>query len=83
MVEEDFTIVDLEENMVEHLKMRASRHGRSLEDEVVAVLTHELANECSHRVGLGTAIARRFAAAGYVDLPDINRGPTRSTPALD
>ena len=70
------SIRGLDEDVKRRLRVRAARHGRSMESEIRAILT-EAVNEPSESEGLMTAILDRFGAVGGVDL-DL---PTRSTPA--
>ncbi|HZB31445.1 MAG TPA: Arc family DNA-binding protein [Streptosporangiaceae bacterium] len=70
------SIRGLDEDVKRRLRVRAARHGRSMESEIRAILT-EAVNEPSESEGLMTAILDRFGAAGGVDL-DL---PVRSTPA--
>jgi len=70
------SIRGLDEDVKRRLRVRAARHGRSMESEIRAILT-EAVNEPSESEGLMTAILDRFGAVGGVDL-DL---PARSTPA--
>jgi plasmid stability protein len=66
------TIRNLDETVKRDLQVRAAINGRSMEAEVRALLS-ELAKKGQGTAppaeGLGTAIHRRFAAIGGVDLP--------------
>ena len=53
----------------ERLRVRAARHGRSMEAEIRAILTEALARDEEGGPDLATAIRRRFAPLGGVDLP--------------
>jgi plasmid stability protein len=53
---------DLEDDVKTRLQSRAARHGRSLEAEVRDILRDAAKDEATHRDGLGTRIASRFAA---------------------
>jgi plasmid stability protein len=78
------TISNLEEGMISRLRIRAVEHGRSIDEEARAILTHALDDKKKKpTVGLATAIRRRFAPAGYVNLPQIERGPTRPPVEFD
>jgi plasmid stability protein len=70
------SIRSLDEEVKRRLRVRAARHGRSMESEIRAILT-EVVREPSESEGLMTAILDRFGAVGGVDL-DL---PSRSTPA--
>jgi plasmid stability protein len=69
------SIRGLDEDVKRRLRVRAARHGRSMESEIRAILT-EAVNEPSESEGLMTAILDRFGAVGGVDV-DL---PARSTP---
>jgi plasmid stability protein len=78
------TISNLEEGMISRLRIRAAEHGRSMEEEARAILTRALDDKKKKpTVGLATAIRRRFAPVGYVDLPQIERGPMRPPVEFD
>jgi plasmid stability protein len=62
------TIRDFDPEMKERLRIRAARHGRSMEEEVRVILRSTLAEGTSNPMKLGTAIHRRFAALNGVDL---------------
>ncbi len=64
------------------LKARASRHGRSMEEEARAILKAALSAQKTTPVNLGEAIHRRFAALGGIVLPEIPREPVRRPPDL-
>ena len=61
------TIRDLDEELRAQLRVRAARHGRSMESEVRAILREALAKPSSTD-RLGTRIHQRFGAVGGVDL---------------
>lgn len=62
----------LDEDLAVRLKMRAARHGRSMEAEVRAILTESLVETADDRPNLGQAIQESFAELGGValDIPD-------------
>lgn len=70
------SIRSLDEEVKRRLRVRAARHGRSMESEIRAILT-EAVSESSASEGLMTAILDRFGAVGGVDL----ELPSRSTSA--
>lgn len=76
------TIRNLDEAVKEALRLSAARHGRSMEEEARHILRQALLRQGSP-VGLGSRIARRFAAAGGVDLPNITRSSPRTPPTFD
>jgi len=55
---------DLEESVKERLRSRAARHGRSMEAEVRDILRDVVKNDAEPSDGLGSDIARLFAAEG-------------------
>jgi len=68
------SIRNLDERVKERLRIRAARHGRSMEAEMRAILT-DAVSEREEAGGLFQALADRFGALGGVDL-DI---PPRAT----
>lgn len=69
------SVRDLDDDVKDRLRIRAARHGRSMEAEVRAILTEAVA-EPGPTEGLFSAIMDRLGALGGVDL-DI---PPRTTP---
>jgi antitoxin FitA len=61
------TIRDVDEELRAKLRVRAARHGRSMEAEVRAILHDALVKPAS-RDGLGSRIHQRFAAIGGVEV---------------
>ncbi|HET7370235.1 MAG TPA: plasmid stabilization protein [Gammaproteobacteria bacterium] len=74
------TIRNLDENLKARLRIRAARHGRSMEDETRDILRTTLAAEHAPPVHLAASIRQRFAALGGVELPPIPREPPREPP---
>lgn len=68
------SVRDLDEDVASRLKLRAARHGRSMEAEVRAILTDAVAVGEDGQPNLAQVIREHFAAIGGVDL-DL---PTRS-----
>ncbi|MFV2017691.1 FitA-like ribbon-helix-helix domain-containing protein [Micromonospora sp. LOL_023] len=68
------SIRDLDDSVREKLRLRAARHGRSMEAEVRAILTAAVTEEPAHP-NLFSALTERFAQLGGADL-DI---PARAT----
>jgi antitoxin FitA len=68
------SIRNLDDRVKERLRVRAARHGRSMEAEVRAILT-DAVSEQGEAPGLFDAILQRFGTAGGVDL-DL---PSRAT----
>jgi antitoxin FitA len=69
------TIRDVDDELRARLRVRAARHGRSMEAEVRAILHDALAKPASG-ADLGRRIHQRFAAIGGVELAP----PERSEP---
>jgi plasmid stability protein len=69
------SIRDLDDSVKEKLRLRAARHGRSMEAEIRLILT-AAATEEEPRTDLFSALAERFTQLGGVDL-DL---PARTTP---
>lgn len=67
------TIRGLDDETRERLRVRAARHGRSMEAEVRTILQELLSSPPLTR-GLGSRIHARFAAAGGPDLELPPRG---------
>jgi antitoxin FitA len=70
------SIRNLDDRVKERLRVRAARHGRSMEAEVRAILTDAVA-EPSEVPGLFQALMNRFGELGGVEL----QLPARATPA--
>ena len=72
------SIRDLDDWVRERLRIRAARHGRSMEAEMRAILTAAVVDEDS-RPGLFSALVNRLAELGGVDLdPPDRRTPPRA-----
>ncbi len=69
------SIRDLDDSVKDKLRLRAARHGRSMEAEIRAILTTAVAEDAP-RADLFGALTERFQRLGGVDL-DI---PARNTP---
>jgi antitoxin FitA len=72
-----------DEGLNRKLRVRAARHGRSMADEVRAMLRAALAGDQSRETDLGTAIHRRFARFGDVKIEPSPRVPMRAAPRSD
>ena len=72
-------IHNLEDELEVRLKVRATQHGRSIEEEVHQILRNAVSEVAPTRSGLGSRIAARFASVGLVEpLPELrghNIGP--------
>jgi plasmid stability protein len=76
------TIRDLDPDLKERLRVRAARHGRSMEEEARVILKSAMASAASTPVRLGDSIRRRFEHLGGVDLAPPERDPVRDPPRL-
>ncbi len=74
------TIRRLDDAVKKLLRVRASRHGRSMEEEAREILTVALAQREATGMSLAESIRRRFAPLGGVDLPALPREPIREPP---
>lgn len=61
------SIRDLDDDVRERLRVRAARHGRSMEAEIRAILTDSV-TEADSEQGLFPALLERFGELGGVDL---------------
>jgi plasmid stability protein len=77
------TIRRLEDSTKQRLRVRASRNGRSMEEEARQILKVALNEKAATRLNLVESIRKKFAPLGFVDLPDVPRGPMRSPPTFD
>lgn len=76
------TIRRLDDDLKERLRLRAARHGRSMEDEVREVLRTTLATEVSEPDNLAERIRRRFEPLGGVELDLPEREPVPEPPTF-
>lgn len=77
------TIRNLDDPLKSRLRLRAARHGRSMEEEVRAILRAALSADSQAPADMVEAIRRRFEAVGGVDLPTLPRDPLREPPGFD
>jgi len=79
-------VSDLDENIRKLLSERAALHGRSLEEEVRAILHASTVKQqaaAESKQGLGSQIAQRFADCGLEDEIAEWRGESIQTPCFD
>lgn len=63
---------NIEDEVKEGLKARASEHGWSMEEEVRQILRRAVSVEARTRIKLGSRIAARFADVGLTEpLPEL------------
>lgn len=76
------TIRRLDDSVKERLRVRASQHGRSMEEEVREILTVAVAPDISG-VSLVSAIRALFEPLGGVELEEFPREPGREPPTFE
>ncbi len=74
------TIRRLDETVKQRLRLRAARHGTSMEDEARKILRAALADQEASTPNLALSIRRRFEPLGGVDLELPPRQPIREPP---
>lgn len=77
------TIRNLEDSVKSRLRLRAARHGRSMEEEARQILRSALADKTRRSADLFETIRRRIAPTGGVDLQVPERGPMREPPRFE
>lgn len=77
------TIRNLDNTLKTKLRLRAAKHGRSMEDEVRDILRSALSKEGRGPSDMAAAIRRRFAPLGGVELALPPREPLRDPPSFD
>jgi len=77
------TIRSLDDGLKARLRVRAARHGRSMEDEARDMLRTALAREKQPPLDLAAAIRRRFRPFGGVELATMPREPMREPPDFE
>jgi plasmid stability protein len=71
------TIRNIDDTLKSRLRVRAAKHGKSMEEEARDILRAALSAEPRRARDLGQAIRDRFAPLGGVDLPETPREPIR------
>jgi antitoxin FitA len=77
------TIRNIGSDVKERLRVRAARHGRSMEAELRTILSEALAGDREDEPSLADAIRRRFAPLGGVQLEPHPPVPIGDPPDLD
>ena len=78
---ESITLNKLSPQLTQSLEQRAINNGRTIEEEITAILAKELTNQgpSTPETDLATAIEQRFVSLGEFELPTIPREPIRET----
>lgn len=76
----NLTIRNLDERVKSAIRVRAARHGRSMEEEARQLLSLAIDRPADEGAGLAEAIRRRFAPLGGIDLDPPPRAPGRDPP---
>jgi len=74
------TIRKLDDAVKQRLRLRAARHGRSLEEEAREILRVAVANDTPQQPNLAESIRRHINPLGGVDLKIPARQPVRRLP---
>jgi antitoxin FitA len=74
------TIRGLDPGVKERLRIRAARHGHSMEEEARAILRRAVSEEEEQPARLGDVVRRRFEGLGGVELELPVREPIRQPP---
>jgi plasmid stability protein len=77
------TIRNVDAAVKERLRVRAARHGRSMEAELRCILGEALESGYEQEPNLAEAIRRRFAPLGGVELEPHPPVPMREPPTFD
>ena len=74
---------NLEESVKRKLQRRATKHGRSMEEEIRDILRNAVKDDGKSAKGLGTRIAERFRGLGFNEEIQEFRGYTIVPPKFD
>lgn len=74
------TVRNVDDSIKASLRLRAARHGWSMEQEVRHILQQTLAPETAEPISFAERINRRFKGLDADDLPIPARQPTRTLP---
>ena len=77
------TIPNVDARLKERLRLRAVRHGRSMEAELRDTLRRMLANEGTRETNLAEAVRRHIAPLGGVELEPHPPVPVGGPPTFD
>jgi plasmid stability protein len=76
------TIRKLDDAVKSRLRIRAARHGRSMEEEAREILKVAVTKKASQTLNLAESIRRHIVPLGGVDLALPSRQAVRRPPAL-
>lgn len=76
------TVRNIDDSVKDALRIRAAKHGRSMEQEVREILARAVREE-EPSLGLASSIFERFRAEGGIDLPVIDREMPREPITFD
>lgn len=74
------TVRNVDDSIKASLRLRAARHGWSMEQEVRHILQQTLAAETAEPISFAERINRRFKGLAAADLPIPARHPPRTRP---
>ena len=77
------TIRNLDNDVKSRLRVRAARHGRSMEEEVRLILAQAVDREPVPEKGLGTALHELFKPFGGIELDLPPREAMREPPRFE
>lgn len=77
------TVRNLDESVKNSLRLRAARHGWSMEQEVRQILQQTVAPEQARQTSFAELVNRRFAGLEVEDLPIPARQSARTPPRFD
>jgi plasmid stability protein len=77
------TIRQLDQKTKTRLRVRAAHHGRSMEEEAREILRSALTTPSRTKENLATAIRRRFASLGGIELSLPLRDAVRKAPRFE
>lgn len=77
------TVRNLDESVKNSLRLRAARHGWSMEQEVRQILQQTLAPEQAQQISFAERVNKKFAGLGEESLPIPARQISRTPPGFD
>ena len=77
------TVRNLDESVKNSLRVRAARHGWSMEQEVRQILRQTVAPEHAEQISFAERVNRRFASLKVGSLPIPARQTARTPPEFD